>query len=89
MPKVIKDHFYHGDNVKIMQQWPADCIDLIVTSPPYDGVRTFDDAAWDFKALARECFRVLKIVVHDVQNILCHLCIFDPGPFLTKIDYTI
>ena len=30
-----------GDNVEIMRQWPVECIDLIITSPPYNlGVTT-------------------------------------------------
>jgi DNA modification methylase len=29
-----------GDNVAVMSGWPDACIDLTVTSPPYDNLRT-------------------------------------------------
>lgn len=35
-------------------------VDLIVTSPPYDNLRTYKGFTWDFEAIARESYRVLK-----------------------------
>ena len=25
---------YHGDCLDVMRSWPAECVDLVVTSPP-------------------------------------------------------
>ena len=49
-----------GDNATVMATWPAACIDLVVTSPPYDDLRKYGGHSWDFHAVARELTRVLK-----------------------------
>lgn len=49
-----------GDNVAVLQTWPDACIDLVVTSPPYDNLRTYGGHSWDFGGVARELTRVLK-----------------------------
>lgn len=48
------------DNVAGMKNLPNDCIDLTVTSPPYDDLRTYNGFSWDFEALASELYRVTK-----------------------------
>ena len=30
-----------GDNAEVMATWPDACIDLVVTSPPYDNAREY------------------------------------------------
>ena len=49
-----------GDNVEILKTFPADMIDLTVTSPPYDNIREYDGYSFDFEALAKELYRVTK-----------------------------
>lgn len=39
---------------------PDGFVDLVVTSPPYDNLRTYNGYSWDFEALAKELFRVVK-----------------------------
>lgn len=39
---------------------PDNSIDLTVTSPPYDGLRTYNGYSFDFENLAKELFRVTK-----------------------------
>jgi DNA modification methylase len=39
---------------------PDASIDLIVTSPPYDNLRTYNGFTWDFERIARDSYRVLK-----------------------------
>ena len=36
-------------------------VDLIVTSPPYDNLRTYNGFTFDFETIARELARVLKV----------------------------
>lgn len=52
---------YCGDNLTLIKQLDDDCIDLTVTSPPYDNLRTYNGFTWDFEALAKELFRVTKV----------------------------
>ena len=54
------DSIICGDNATVMATWPDACIDLVVTSPPYDDLRKYGGHAWDFPAVARELTRILK-----------------------------
>jgi DNA modification methylase len=54
------DTIYTGDNVATLKTFPDTCIDLVVTSPPYDNLRTYGGHTWDFEGVARELTRVLK-----------------------------
>jgi len=53
-----------GDCVDVLKRIPDGCIDLTVTSPPYDNLRTYNNSStWDFevfKNIANELFRVTK-----------------------------
>lgn len=49
-----------GDNVEALRGMPEGCIDLTVTSPPYDNLRTYNGFDWDFETLAKELYRVTK-----------------------------
>jgi len=48
------------DCVEGMEQLPDNCIDLVVTSPPYDGIRDYTGYAFDLHATGVEILRVLK-----------------------------
>jgi site-specific DNA-methyltransferase (adenine-specific) len=50
----------HGDNVEIMRQMDADSVDLTVTSPPYDNLRTYNGYSFDFENVAWELYRITK-----------------------------
>ena len=54
------NQIYNMDCVDGMKQLPNDCIDLTVTSPPYDNLRNYHGYTFDFPAIARELFRVTK-----------------------------
>ena len=51
---------YCGDNVTVMSEMPDASVDLTVTSPPYDNLRTYKGHAWDFENVARQLWRVTK-----------------------------
>lgn len=48
------------DCVEGMKQLENCCIDLTVTSPPYDNLRKYNGYQWDFEETARELFRITK-----------------------------
>jgi len=54
------DQVICGHNVDIMRQMPHACVDLIITSPPYDNQRSYKGYRFDFDGIANECYRVLK-----------------------------
>lgn len=52
---------YCGDCAQVMAQHIADnSIDLTVTSPPYDNLRTYNGYTFDFEAIAAQLWRVTK-----------------------------
>jgi site-specific DNA-methyltransferase (adenine-specific) len=52
---------YCGDCVKQMKLLPESCIDLVVTSPPYDKIRDYNGSIdFDLHKTGQEIFRILK-----------------------------
>ena len=49
-----------GDCLDKMKDIPDNSIDLTVTSPPYDNLRTYNGYSWDFENIAKELFRITK-----------------------------
>lgn len=49
-----------GDCVELMSELQKDSIDLVVTSPPYDNLRTYGGHVFNFEATAEQLRRVLK-----------------------------
>lgn len=51
---------YHGDCLEVMAGLPDNSVDLTVTSPPYDNLRTYNGYTFDFEGIARELYRLTK-----------------------------
>jgi DNA modification methylase len=51
---------YNMDCMKGMKLLDDNSIDLTVTSPPYDNLRTYNGFSWDFEGIAKELYRVTK-----------------------------
>lgn len=49
-----------SDALAFLRALPEGSIDMILTSPPYDNLRTYNGYSWDFEGIARELYRVLK-----------------------------
>lgn len=73
----------HGDNVEVLKTFPDSCIDLTVTSPPYDildedwkvidGQRKYRGYSWNFPELAKQLYRVTQtggVVVWVVNDMV-------------------
>jgi DNA modification methylase len=54
------DKIICGDNCEAMRMMPSGSIDLVVTSPPYDDLRTYGGHSWDFYGVAWNLKRLLK-----------------------------
>lgn len=55
-----------GDSLELMRELPDNCIDLTVTSPPYDNLRDYNGhvSQWSFEKfqqIAIELFRITKL----------------------------
>lgn len=49
----------HGDNSAAVALLTRGSVDLIVTSPPYDDLRTYEGHSWNFYGLAHALFQAL------------------------------
>jgi len=60
LPSLPLDRIICGDNCEVMRKMPSESIDLVVTSPPYDDLRTYGGHSWDFYGVAWNLKRLLK-----------------------------
>ncbi len=51
---------YNENCLDTMSRMPDGFVDLVVTSPPYDGVRQYKGYSFDFESVAKELFRVMN-----------------------------
>lgn len=55
---------YHGDCLEVMPRLPRECIDLTVTSPPYDNLRNYSNTLeWGehiWKPVLKELYQITK-----------------------------
>ena len=49
-----------GDCLEVMKYLQSNSIDLTITSPPYDNLRTYNGYSFDFESIAKELYRVTK-----------------------------
>lgn len=49
----------HRDAASALAELPRESVQLVVTSPPYDDLRTYNGHTWDFKTVAQRLHRVL------------------------------
>ena len=57
---VSEVQLFLGDNVEVMRSMAAESVDLTITSPPYDNLRTYTGYTFDFQSTAAELFRLTK-----------------------------
>lgn len=51
---------FNEDCLDTMSRMPSNYIDCVVTSPPYDDLRTYDGYSFDFESVAQQLRRVMK-----------------------------
>lgn len=55
------NQFYIGEAVNFMKEnIPDNFVDLTVTSPPYDNLRTYKGFVFDYKNMLKELYRITK-----------------------------
>lgn len=60
MNKYKPNNIYNVDCYKAIKEIPDKSIDLVVTSPPYDDLRTYNGYSFDFENIAKELYRITK-----------------------------
>lgn len=61
----FKNKLILGDSSEVLKSFPSETIDVVVTSPPYDHLRNYENIKSDwnfetFKTIAQELYRVMK-----------------------------
>lgn len=60
----IKNTLFNAKSNELLKEFPEGCIDLVVTSPPYDDLRDYEKkSVWNFdvfREIAQELYRVIK-----------------------------
>ncbi len=51
---------YNEDCLDTMKRMPNNFIDMAITSPPYDNLRTYNGYSFDFENIAKELYRIIK-----------------------------
>ena len=51
---------FNEDCLDTLKRVPDNTFDLTVTSPPYDGMRTYNGYSFDFETIAQELYRTTK-----------------------------
>lgn len=59
-PVAELNKIYNADVVEFLKRLPDKSIDLTVTSPPYDNIRTYTGFSWNFEETAKQLYRVTK-----------------------------
>lgn len=87
------NRLYTMDCLNLMKDMESEFVDLTVTSPPYDDLRTYNGYSFDFENIARELFRVTRDggvvvwVVGDRINGGFSLTSFRQGLFFQEVGF--
>lgn len=71
------NQIYTGNCLDLMKQIDNNIIDMILTSPPYDNMRTYNGYTFEFDPIAKELFRIVKdggVVVWVVGDSTKNFC---------------
>ena len=55
-----KNTIYEENCLETMSKMPDNLLNLTVTSPPYDNLRSYKGYSFDFESVAKELYRVTK-----------------------------
>jgi len=59
----MRQDIWNGDSAELLKNIADKSVDLVLTSPPYDDLRRYNELSWNFeifKKIATELFRVVK-----------------------------
>lgn len=87
---------YQGDCLEVMKTFPDNVIDLTVTSPPYDNLRTYRGYTFDFEGIANELYRITKkggvvvwVVGDETRNFCESLSSFKQALYFKEVGFNL
>lgn len=92
----MKNCFFVADCVEFMKDMDANSVDLTLTSPPYDDLRSYNGYTFDFEVIADGLYRVTKeggvvvwIVGDSIKNGNRSLTSFRQGIFFQDMGFNV
>lgn len=96
----FKNKIFVDNNVKLMKLMPNESVDLVVTSPPYDDLRDYENkVVWNYKVfqkVAKQLYRVIKkggvvvwVIGDKIDNGGKTLTSFRHALYFQKIGFTV
>ena len=58
--KEFKNKIIQGDCLDVMKNFADGSVDMVITSPPYDNLRTYKGFIFEFEKIAKELNRIIK-----------------------------
>lgn len=87
---------YCESNLETMAKMPDNFVDLVVTSPPYDDLRTYNGYSFDFEGVAKELFRVTKnggvivwVIGDKTKNFCESMTSFKQAMYLKELGFNL
>lgn len=57
--EIVQNSIICGDAITVMKEMPNNCVNLVITSPPYDNLRDYNGYCFDFEVMANALYRVI------------------------------
>ena len=87
---------YNESNLETMAKMPDCFVDLVVTSPPYDGLRTYNGYSFPFENIAKELYRVTKhggilvwVIGDETKNFCESMTSFKQAIYLKELGFNL
>ena len=88
------NRLHQGDCISIMAEMDAESVDMTLTSPPYDDLRTYNGYHFDFETIAKQLYRITKqggvvvwVVGDKIKNSNRSLTSFRQGLYFQEIGF--
>ena len=92
----LKNKVIQGDCLEVMKEIPDGSVDMVLTSPPYDNLRTYKGYTFNFEGIAKELYRVLKdggvcvwVVADETSNFCESLSSFRQALYFNSIGFNL
>lgn len=66
----LKPHFIHGDARQVLEEFPEDCIDCCMTSPPYWGHREYAESGIGLEADPHAYIQSVASICAEIHRVL-------------------
>lgn len=70
LQKSIRPFLICGDSFDVLRKFPSNCIDMVITSPPYWGKREYDNGGIGLEETSESFINNLLLVIYEIKRVL-------------------